>query len=896
MNQVTIILDGLEVSGAPGTSILELATEIGVKIPSLCYDPHLSALGACRVCLVEDEKTGRMLASCVTPISPGMMIRTDSPRVLENRRNVIELILASHPDSCIVCDKGNRCRLRKIATDLGVGIVSFEKIPSHHFVEDLNPFIERDVSKCIRCGRCIRADQEIAVVGAIDYTDRGFESRPATLLESPLEKTECNFCGICVSVCPTGALMEKIRPSTLSANRATPTVCTLCGAGCSILLEHNDKYILGVAPCEDKDSVNHISLCVKGHYGNDFVNSAKRLTKPMIRREGELTPASWDEALQAVVEGFVKIRDEKGGAAIGGIGGASCTNEENYLFQKLMRAGCFTNNIDGGGRIYGGAFSEGIKKVLGKGAMSNPISHIRDAQEIFVINGDPLVENPIAGQLIKQAVKFSGANLTLVYPVSQGLSFFAGCNIRIVPGTTSVFLAGVLREILRVGCPDPEAESRQCGWRVIFEDIVEPFTAKMVEKASGVPAKLIKRTAGILTSGKRVAFITGEGAAGEGDGYQSGVLLAALAAVTGNIGHPGCGLFPMAVSLNHQGAWDMGVGPDTLPGYGNPNNTKDRAIFEAGWGVKLPDTRGLDYLSMIEAAKDKRLSGLFVMGENPMHDCPELPEVAAALDALDFLVVADSFMTETAKIADVVLPSAVFAEKDGTWTSIERRVQKMTGALSPAGDSRTDWRIIVELFARLKLPADYDSPDDVLREINELVPIYRGITPEHLKLESVFWPCNDPKDPGEHILYLDVSAQTADLTGFTLSPPVPIDVNADRPFSLICNQSLFRSKDSVRTDHSRTLSKVGFDGNLMMNPFDAGPKGIFDGEVVRVYSKTGAVKVPINLSEEVPRGIIVAIDAPPFVMRQLTALSSRDEQYGTPAYHHVHVRVEATHA
>ena len=898
MEPITITLDGSEVSGHAGMTVLDLATEVGIEIPTLCYDSHLSPLGACRVCLVEEVASGRLVASCVTPISRGMVIDTRSKRVIDNRRVVVELMLASHPDSCIVCDKGNRCALRKIAADLGLGFSSLERIPSYHPLVDLNPFIQRDLSKCIRCGRCIRADQEIAVVGAIDYTDRGFEARPATLLDAPLEQSECNFCGICVSICPTGALSERNRISTTTASHATRTTCALCGAGCAILLEHRGSLVLGTRPAGDKNSVNHISLCVKGHYGLDFINSGERLTTPLIRRQGELVPAGWDEALDLVAGRFAELKDAGGGRSLGAIGGSRSSNEEGYLLQKFVRQALGSDNVDSGARLRGSALSAGIERVLGRGAMTHPLSHILDAAEILVVGANPLATNPIVGQRIKQAVKFRGAHLVLVDPLPGGLSGFAGTWLRPAPGTYPWFLAGLLREVLLTsGSAGIEEGGRAGAGLRGIQKTVEPYTSDRVEDLTGLPARLVRDTARRLAVARSIALIPGSGVARDEGASFSGSLLAALALLTDNVARPGCGLFPISGSLNDQGAEDMGVSPGRLPGYASASDAGVRAGFEQAWGAPLPQGPGLDYLSMIEAAERGELVGLHVVGENPAAECPDSEKTMRALSRLKFLVVQDLFLTETASLAHVVLPSASFAEKDGTFTSLERRVQRNRRALGPVGQSRPDWQILLELASRLGGGPPKDSPSEVWREINDLVPLYRGITEARLmrEPEGIFWPCSGEEDPGTPVLYGGGSPQIpADLVFPTLPDFTP-ETRDGYPLWLLTTESLFHSSDGVQTFRSRALLQAAKDGSLVMNPFDAGSLGIGDGDSAVLISPKGRLRTKVTFSQEVPRGIVTAATAPSHLLAGLFSMSQRDPETGSPQMHRQMVRVEAQH-
>ncbi|MCK4964022.1 MAG: (2Fe-2S)-binding protein, partial [Dehalococcoidia bacterium] len=351
LEAITITLNGVEVSGHPGMTLLELARESGIEIPTLCHDPHLTPIGACRICLVEDERSGALLSSCVTPINAGMVINTKSPKVEERRKTIIKLILASHPDSCLVCDKGNRCELRQIASDLGIGLVDLYKIPQPAIIEEVNPFIERDLSKCILCAKCIRADHELVVEGAIDYMNRGFASKPATLNDMPLEKSECTFCGTCVAICPTGALMENHPTYRGTTTTNVSTTCPFCGCGCSIDLEVKDNQIVRARPGKES-AVNRGTLCVKGSYGYDFVHSPERLTSPLVKVNGDFEAVSWEQALDLVASELNRIKEAYGPSSLALLSSSKGTNEENYLLQRLARGVLGTNNIDNGSRLY----------------------------------------------------------------------------------------------------------------------------------------------------------------------------------------------------------------------------------------------------------------------------------------------------------------------------------------------------------------------------------------------------------------------------------------------------------------------------------------------------------------------------------------------------------------
>jgi len=797
-----------------------------------------------------------------------------------------------------VCDKGNRCTLRKIATDLGVGMVGMEKIPTYHPVVDLNPFIQRDLSKCIRCGRCIRADQEIAVVGAIDYTDRGFESRPATLLDAPLERTECNFCGICLAVCPTGALSARSRTATTTSCHETRTVCTLCGTGCAIRVEHRDGRVLGSGPAEDGRSVNHVSLCVKGHFGLDFIHHGERLTTPLVRRDGQLVPSDWEGALGMVAGRFAELKKSRGGASLGAVGASRCTNEEAYLVQKFVRCVLGSPHVDSGARLRTRSLLDGIERVLGSGDMTHPISHIRRAEEILVVGADPLAESPIVGQMIKQAVKLKGARLTLVDPVHRGLTVFARTWIRPYPGTHPAFLAGLVREMLeRLPASVRERHAADAEMDRLGA-LLDRWQPQRVEQATGIPAKLVADTAERLASGRRLAVIPGSGVARDDQASVSGSLLALLVLLSGDMGEEGSGLYPVAGSLNDQGTMDMGVCPEWLPGRRDVEDPEVRARFEQAWGMSLPVEKGMDYLSMMEAADAGELKGLYVVGENPVRDCPGGAGVRQALSRLEFLVVQDLFLTETAELAHVVLPAASFAEKAGTVTSLERRVQRLNRAVEPVGQSREDGRILMDLMGRMGVAPSRGEPAEVLAEINELVTAYRGITGERVSREpeGVFRPCPGVGEPDTPVLFADGLPRLR--AGTELGAPTETVGGAREayPLWLVASETLFHSADGVRTARSRALLQVPGGGRVSMNPFDAAPLGIGDGDEALITSPEGSLRATVAFDREVPRGILAAACGATFSPNPLLGITSRDAKSGTPYTHRLAVRVEVAHA
>jgi len=507
---ITIVLNGVAVSGYPGTSILDLARESGVYIPTLCHDPNLASVGACRLCLVEDERNGALLASCVAPISPGMIVKTNSPRVVEHRKKILKLMLASHPDSCLVCDKGNRCQLRKLAAEMGIGLVEYQRIPQPDVIEEVNPFIERDLSKCIMCGKCIRVDQELVVEGAIDYMHRGTAVRSATLNDMPLEKSECTFCGACVAMCPTGAIMEKERIYTGTATTIVRTVCPYCGCGCTLSLGVKDGKVIYARPAEES-SVNRGTLCVRGSYGFDFVHSPERLRHPLIKVNGEFQEATWEEALIRVSDGLKRIKETHGADALAVFGSSKCTNEENYILQRFARNVLGTNNIDNGSRLYNAASRRGLGATIGYAGTTGSLAILEQSQVIMVIGADPEISAPAVAYAIKRAARFKGAELIVIDPRQTALTQFASLWLRPTVGTDVALLNGLAKVIIDEKKLDVEFVTRMTDNFAGWSKSLEVITPGKVEEITGIPRKDIQTAARMLAGVEKASIVYGNG-------------------------------------------------------------------------------------------------------------------------------------------------------------------------------------------------------------------------------------------------------------------------------------------------------------------------------------------------------------------------------------------------
>lgn len=850
---ITITLDGIEVSGHPGMTLLELARDSGIEIPTLCHDPHLTPSGACRICLVEDERSGALFASCATPIAPGMMIRTRSARVLERRRMVVKLILASHPDSCMVCDKGNDCRLRQVASDLSVGFSELDRIPQPAMIEEVNPFIERDHSRCILCARCIRADQELVVEGAIDYFGRGFISRPATLWDRPLEKSECSFCGACVAVCPTGALMEKVKPYRGAVATTTDTVCPYCGCGCNIRLHVKDGRLVRSRPV-DTASLSAAALCVRGSYGLDFVHSPDRLTTPLVRVDGELRAASWDQALDCVADGFRRIVEAHGPRALAVLGSSKCTNEENYLLQKLARVVLGTNNIDNGSRLHGLPDIARLNLGAGFRENANALEDIERSDLILVVGSDPTVSAPAVGYAIKRAVALRGAKLLLVDPRRTRLASLAHIWMRPRPGSDIGLINALAWVVIEEDLWDRKSLFISSKEFQSFERCVRIYTPEYAADLTGVPSPDIRAAGRLFGKGSRTTIVYGKGITQQA-GLGGVLALANLAMLTGNLTTRGARVYGLQGDNNGLGACDMGALPDFLPGYQNVADASARARFEHRWGRPLPPDPGLTALEMVLRAGDGGIEGMYVVGENPALAFPDISLVREALASLSLLAVQDMFLTETGRLATVVLPAASFAEKEGTFTGFDGTVGRLRRAIDPLGESLPDWQVFLRLADRMGHPMSHTSPEEIMMEVAEFVPWYRDIAYKHLeggRLDRGSQE-NYPRDIG---------------SGMGAAPPresrcfLPVECTAGPerdeayPMTLLVGSVLYHYGSGTRSSRSARLKSMLPEAWVEVSEADAHRQRLAPGQAVKIVSPVGEVRSTVKVTDAVPPGTV----------------------------------------
>ena len=860
---ISLTIDGIEVAAPAGASILQAARVAEIDIPHLCYDPalNLPPTSACRLCLVEVAGSPAPVASCSFPAAEGMVVLTDTDGLRQARRTVIELLLSDHPHDCLTCEQAGACDLEKYAYQLGVKAPRFPaEAPRPEPVQD-GPAIVYDPSKCILCGRCVEVCHNVEVTGAIDYLGRGFDTKISLPPGQSRAQSVCTECGNCIEVCPTGALSFA---GAEGAGRSwemkrTVTTCPYCGCGCTIVLNVRDNRIVEVT---GGGGVSGGMLCVKGRFGFDFVGHRDRLTHPLVRRDGRLEPAGWDEALDLVARRLAEISEQFGPDAIGGLASAKCTNEENYIMQKFMRAAIGTNNVDHCARLCHASTVAGLARAFGSGAMTNSIEDFDLADCIFVIGSNTTECHPVIGSATKRAAASGDATLIVADPRAIELAGFAAIHLRQTGGTDVALVNAMMRAILHEGLEDASFIAERTEGFDAVRRAVEPYTPELAEKITGVPADDIVRAAALYARADAASIVYSMGITQHTTGTDNVLSLANLAMMTGNVGRPGTGVNPLRGQNNVQGACDLGALPNVYPGYQKVDDPAVGEKFRQAWGRPLPDKAGLTVVEMINAADEGTLKALYVMGENPMLSDPDVNHVAKALKKLDFLVVQDIFLSETAALADVVLPAAAFAEKDGTFTNTERRVQRVRKGLDAPGDARGDWEILCDLARRIAPDGDertwprYDGASAIQDEIASLTPSYGGITYDRLEAGPLQWPCPDAAHPGTPYLHKGRFARgLGKFHPVEFIPPRELP-DEEFPFMLSTGRVLQHFHTGTMSRRSDVLDALVPAGVVEMHPSDAERLGVADGQTVEVASRRGRLEIAARLTERVAPGTL----------------------------------------
>ena len=854
---VNLTIDGRQVAAEPGATILEAARAAGIDIPTLCQDDRLTPFAACRLCLVEVEGARAPLVSCATQAADGMVVRTETEELAEQRKVLLDLLLSDHRPDCMICDRSGDCRLQELAYRYGVETTSFVGEMRPYPERDDTPFIVYDPSKCILCGRCVGICEEVQMCHVLDFAERGFASYITTAFGRSMLETQCELCGNCVSACPTGALQDKLgrREGRTWEVKPIDTICPYCACGCNIRLMVKKGRVVRIT-AEIGRGPNEGNLCVKGRYGFQFIHHPDRLTTPLVRKDGELVPASWDEAFGLVATRLAEVVRKHGADAVAGFASARCTNEENYLFQKFMRAILGTNNVDHCARLCHASSVTGLQQSFGSGSMTNSLKDLETAQAILIIGSNTSEAHPIAALHLKQAIR-KGASLIVADPRGIDMAHRADLHLRLRPGTNVALLNGLMHVILAEGLADEAFIAERTEGFEALRETLPAYTPELVAEITGVPADDIRRAARLFATADRGAIVYSMGITQHSHGTEHVLAISNLAMLTGNVGKPGSGVNPLRGQNNVQGACDMGALPNVFSGYRAVDDAKARALFEQAWATALPPEPGLTVTETIDAMLDGRVRALFVMGENPMLSDPDITHVEQALRSLDFLVAQDIFLSETAALADVVLPAACFAEKDGTFTNTERRVQLVRKAVDPPGEARADWQIITDLAVRMGASWRYGSTAEIMAEAAAVTPSYGGISHSRLEREGgICWPCTTPDHPGTPILH--IGRFTRGLGRFFpvayQSPAEESD--AEYPFTLSTGRMLEHYHTGTMTRRSDGLNELVPTGFVEVNPADAQRLGIVEGSRVKMETRRGSIVTEARVTRWVGEGVV----------------------------------------
>jgi formate dehydrogenase alpha subunit len=940
---IGLTIDERRVEVQPGTSILEAALANGIDVPRLCHHPELRPNGGCRLCVVEIEGRPAPVSSCGQACEEGMDVRTQSERLTTMRREIIDLFVSDHPLRCVTCDKSGDCELQRYAYEFGVSESSYETEVARDLIQDDNPMFIRDHQYCILCGKCVRVCDEIVGASAIEVSGRGFSSRVATPFDWPMADSTCVFCGNCVQVCPTAALMPRGRLGQGREWELThkDTVCGYCGVGCRIdYVMRNDSILY--AKGTPKAPVNGEFLCVKGRYGWDYATDPDRLTAPLIRRdlarqlgltkeawempetsvldarinEDSFVRVDWDTALKVVADRLTSTVKEHGSQTVAGLASARCTNEDNYLFQKLMRASLGSNSVDHCARLCHASTVTGLVATFGSGAMTNSIGEIRDADCILITGSNTAESHPVISYEVVRAVK-KGATLIIIDPRRIPLARHASLFLQVQPGTDIYVFMAMMNVMLRQGWVDEEFIKRATEGFDDFRRSIEDMQPAAAALVSGVPAPLIEKAAEAYALGKRghglsmygeergrSSILYAMGVTQRSIGTQVVMSLADMAMLCGQIGKRSTGVNPLRGQSNVQGACDLGCLPDFLPGYQRVADEAKRKVVAAKWGMDdLPAEPGLTVVEIMAEAGSGNIRAMYIMGENPMLSDPDLTHVEHALRSLDFLVVQDIFLSETAQLAHVVLPAASWLEKDGTMTNTERRVQHLNPVIESPGEAWPDWKITAALGERidqaLGLPRtteywDYGSPAEIMEELREVAPIYGGLSYRRLGGTGLTWPCPTDDHPGTTILHTQGFSRGKGRL-MPIEPQSPAELPDDEyPLILTTGRSLYHYHTGTMTRRSDALSWRDPRGHAEVNPVDAERIGIRDAGPVVIASRRGQVRTQARVGNRVPPGVVYLAfhwrEAPANLLTQDFAL---DPEAKIPEYKVCAVRLES---
>jgi formate dehydrogenase major subunit len=863
-------------------------------VPTLCDAPNLDPFGSCRVCSVDvalqENGPAKAQASCHTPVMAGSYIYPSSDRIQKLRKNIVELVLTDHPLDCLTCEVNNNCELQEVAAKVGIRDVRYPEGKNHlDRKKDLShPYMTSDMSKCINCFRCVRACDEVQGQFVLSMAGRGFDSHIVKGSEVSFKESDCVSCGACAQACPTSAISDVFESKSIAKAETTRTICTYCGVGCNLeVATVNGKVKSIQAPIDAEVNKGH--TCLKGRFAFSFYNHPERLKTPLIRKNGELVPASWDEAYEYIAKELTRIKTDFGPDYIAGISSARCTNEENYLMQKFIRVVIGTNNIDSCARVCHSPTALGMQRAFGTGAATNSIIDLKYTDCIMVIGANPTDGHPVTGAKLKQFA-MKGTSI-VIDPRRTEMAKYATYHLQLKPGTNVAMMNMLLYYIISEGLADKGfIEERTEG----YEDFKNQILANDIDELSritGVDKELARKAAMAYASAKNAMSFHGLGVTEHSQGTYTVMLIADLAMITGNIGRRGVGVNPLRGQNNVQGAADMGCQPHQGAGYYDLTNPDYQKMYDDFYQTDMPKHIGYKIPQMYDASLNNKLKALWLMGEDNVQTDPNTNHVKAALGNLDLLVVQEIFMTETAKMAHVVLPAASFLEKSGTFTNGERRIQRVNKVVEPIEGTKPDGQIVVEIMNKMGYPQAPYAPDTMLEEISKIVPFFAGVKWDELGENGKQWPVL-PDGSDTEILHIDSFKRgKGKFHNADWKESQELVTNGKEfPYIITTNRELEHYNCGTMTRRTKN-AEILTEDVLLINPLDAAKHLINEGDMVCVESARGKIDVKARITDEVLPGILSStFHFPEIRMNDITS-SVTDSDALCPEYKVVAVNI-----
>ena len=901
---VSLTIDDQAVDVPEGTSIMRAAAMMGTSIPKLCATDSLESFGSCRLCLVEIDGRAGYPASCTTPVAPGMVVRTQTEKLEQLRKGVMELYISDHPLDCLTCSANGDCELQDMAGAVGLREVRYGYEGENHLVaekDESNPYFTFDSTKCIVCSRCVRACDEVQGTLALTVDGRGFESHIVASQDQDFLSSECVSCGACVQACPTSALIEKSVIEKGTPDRAVVTTCAYCGVGCTFRAEMRGEELVRMVPWKD-GKANRGHSCVKGRFAWGYAQHKERILKPMIRASVDepWREVSWDEAIAHTASEFRRIQAKYGIRSIGGITSSRCTNEETFLVQKLVRQGFGNNNVDTCARVCHSPTGYGLKTTFGTSAGTQDFDSVMNADVIMVIGANPTDAHPVFASRMKRRLR-QGARLIVVDPRSIDLvrtpHVEARHHLPLKPGTNVAVLTAMAHVIVEEGLADHAYIRERCDWDE-YQDwaafVSEPHRSpEAIEPLTGVPAADLRAAARLYATGGNGAIYYGLGVTEHSQGSSTVMAIANLAMATGNIGREGTGVNPLRGQNNVQGACDMGSFPHEFSGYRHVSDDATRGLFEKDWGVALDPEPGLRIPNMLDAATDGVFKGLFVQGEDILQSDPNTHHVAAGLAAMECVVVQDLFLNETANYAHIFLPGSTFLEKDGTFTNAERRIQLVRKVMAPL-NGYADWEIVQLVAKAMGLEWNYTHPSQIMDEVARLTPTFAGVSFDLLDEQgSVQWPVNAKAPLGTPMMHIEGFARGKGK--FVVTDYVATDEKTGPRYPLLLTTGRILSHYNVGAQTRRTGNTAWHPEDLLeIHPSDAENRGIKERDWVYLRSRAGETTLRATVTERVAPGVVYTTFHHPETQANVITTDYSDWATNCPEYKVTAVQVGAS--